>query len=65
MAEGLSNRAIEQRLMLTAKTVESHVRNIFTRLGLPPEDDTNRRVLAVLAFLRSDAAPGRPGSGSR
>jgi DNA-binding NarL/FixJ family response regulator len=58
MAEGLSNRAIEKRLVLTTKTVESHVRNIFTRLGLPPEDDSNRRVLAVLTFLQSGAAPG-------
>jgi len=53
MAEGRSNRAISARLSLSEKTVEAHVRGIFTTLGLLPAPDENRRVLAVLAFLRS------------
>jgi DNA-binding NarL/FixJ family response regulator len=51
MAEGLSNWAIAGRLRLTGKTVESHVGHIFVRLGLEPEPDGHRRVLAVLAAL--------------
>jgi DNA-binding NarL/FixJ family response regulator len=53
MAEGRSNRAIGTNLSLSEKTVEAHVRAIFTKLGLLPAPDENRRVLAVLAFLRS------------
>jgi serine/threonine-protein kinase len=53
MAEGCSNRAIGARLSLSEKTIEAHVRGIFTELGLLPAPDDNRRVLAVLAFLRS------------
>ncbi|MEO6533840.1 MAG: response regulator transcription factor [Pseudolysinimonas sp.] len=53
MAEGRSNSAICARLFLTDKTVESHVRSIFQRLDLPAAADENRRVLAVLAHLRS------------
>jgi DNA-binding NarL/FixJ family response regulator len=53
MAEGRSNQAICQRLFLSPKTVEAHVRGIFTRLDLPVTPDDHRRVLAVLAFLRS------------
>ncbi len=53
MAEGCSNRAIGARLSLSEKTVEAHVRGIFTKLDLLPAPDDNRRVLAVLAFLRS------------
>lgn len=53
LAEGLSDRAIAARLWLTQKTVETHVRHILAKLALPPDSDHNRRVLAVLTFLRS------------
>jgi DNA-binding NarL/FixJ family response regulator len=53
MAEGRSNQAICQRLFLSPKTVEAHVRSIFTRLDLAATPDDHRRVLAVLAFLRA------------
>src|SRR4051794_21815018 len=53
VAEGLSNRAIAERLFITERTVEAHVRQVFTKLGLDQSDATHRRVLAVLAHLRS------------
>jgi DNA-binding NarL/FixJ family response regulator len=53
MAQGRSNRALSTELCLSAKTVEAHVRSIFTKLNLAPDADGHRRVLAVLAFLRS------------
>jgi DNA-binding NarL/FixJ family response regulator len=53
MAEGLSNKAIAERLEVTEHTVEKHVRNVVATLGLPRSDDENRRVLAVLTFLNS------------
>ena len=52
MAEGRSNAAIAERLTLELKTVEGHVRSIFSKLGLEPATEDHRRVLAVLAFLR-------------
>lgn len=52
MAEGRTNAAIGQRLYLSEKTVEGNVRRIFDKLGLADTPDDNRRVLAVLAFLR-------------
>ena len=52
MAEGRSNQAICQRLYLSPKTVEAYVRSMFIKLGLQAGTDDNRRVLAVLAFLR-------------
>jgi DNA-binding NarL/FixJ family response regulator len=52
MAEGRSNTAICQRLHLSPKTVEAYVRNVFTKLDLYQGVDDNRRVLAVLTFLR-------------
>jgi DNA-binding NarL/FixJ family response regulator len=51
MAEGRSNVAIAQRLVVTERAVAKHTSNIFAKLDLPPSDDDNRRVLAVLAFL--------------
>ncbi len=51
MAEGRSNSAIAQRLFVTEKAVSKHSTSIFIKLDLPPSDDDNRRVLAVLAYL--------------
>jgi len=52
LAEGLSNRAIAARLVVTERTVEAHVKQIFTKLRLDANPDSHRRVLAVLAYLR-------------
>lgn len=51
MAQGRSNAAIAERLVVTERAVAKHTSNIFSKLGLPPSDDDNRRVLAVLAYL--------------
>ena len=53
MAEGRSNTAIAQRLYITEKAVSKHTTSIFTKLGLAADQDDNRRVLAVLAYLNS------------
>jgi DNA-binding NarL/FixJ family response regulator len=53
MAEGRSNAAIGQRLFVSTKTVETHIGNIFSKLGIEETRDDNRRVLAVLTLLRS------------
>jgi DNA-binding NarL/FixJ family response regulator len=53
MAEGRSNAAVARALVVSGGAVEKHVRNIFAKLDLPASDDDHRRVLAVLAFLRS------------
>jgi DNA-binding NarL/FixJ family response regulator len=52
MAEGRSNAAIAKALVVTDGAVEKHVKNIFMKLDLPPDDEQHRRVLAVLAYLR-------------
>ena len=53
MAEGRSNHAIAEQLVVTERAVEKHVTSIFGKLGLPPTQDDHRRVLAVLAYLNS------------
>ena len=71
MAEGRSNRAIAERLVLTEKTVETHISSIFGRLDLQPEPGDHRRVLAVRAWLAAStegaSGPGepRPGNNAR
>jgi DNA-binding NarL/FixJ family response regulator len=59
MAEGLSNHAIAERLVVSEGAVEKHVTSIFSRLGLAATADAHRRVLAVLAYLRAPPAPHR------
>ena len=51
MAEGRSNAAIAERLVITERAVAKHTASIFLKLNLQPSDDDNRRVLAVLAYL--------------
>ena len=53
IAEGRSNSAIGAALFISEPAVGKHVGNILAKLGLPPTDDTNRRVLAVLTYLRA------------
>jgi DNA-binding NarL/FixJ family response regulator len=53
MAEGRSNTAIAEILVVSDRSVEKHVGNIFSKLGLPPSDADHRRVLAVLRYLES------------
>jgi DNA-binding NarL/FixJ family response regulator len=54
VAEGLSNGAIASRLFVTDRTVEAHVKQVFLKLGLSVDPQSHRRVLAVLAYLRSE-----------
>jgi len=53
MAEGRSNAAIAAALFVTEKAVSKHTNNIFAKLDLPPSEDDNRRVMAVLTYLSS------------
>lgn len=64
IAEGRSNRAIGDALVLSRRTVESHVRRIFAKLQLTEEPDGDRRVLAVVAYLRAAGHPGLRHAGS-
>jgi DNA-binding NarL/FixJ family response regulator len=61
MAEGLTNTGIAQRLWLSDRTVEAHIRRLLLKLDLPSDELANRRVLAVLAHLAAHA-PNRAGS---
>jgi Bacterial regulatory proteins, luxR family len=63
IAEGHSNSAIARQLVITEAAVGKHVGNIFAKLHLPVTDDTNRRVLAVLTYLRATKGPVRPMAG--
>jgi DNA-binding NarL/FixJ family response regulator len=56
MAQGRSNTAIADRLVVGLAAVEKHVTNILTKLGLPPDADDHRRVLAVLRWLDQNGA---------
>jgi DNA-binding NarL/FixJ family response regulator len=53
MAEGLTDKGIGARLFVTPKTVETHIRHIFAKLALPATPIENKRVHAVLTYLRS------------
>jgi DNA-binding NarL/FixJ family response regulator len=57
VAEGLSNQAIAARLVITERTVEAHVTRMFIKLGLAEDPASHRRVLATLAYLRSNRPP--------
>jgi DNA-binding NarL/FixJ family response regulator len=61
MAEGRSNTAIAESLVLTVGAVEKHIANIFTKLRLPPSETDHRRVLAVIAYMQG--APPRESAG--
>ncbi len=54
MAQGLTNSGIANRLVVSERTVEAHVRHILTKLDIPESEDGHRRVLAVLAYLNGD-----------
>ena len=53
VAEGMSNKAVAERLFVTDRTVEAHMAAVFSKLGLGETPDQHRRVRAVLTFLRA------------
>jgi DNA-binding NarL/FixJ family response regulator len=53
MAEGHGNTTIAETLVITERSVSKHIGNVFLKLNLPPSDSGHRRVLAVLAYLKS------------
>jgi DNA-binding NarL/FixJ family response regulator len=57
MAEGLTNVGIGRRLGISDRTVEVHVQRVFAKLDVPVDVESNRRVLAALAYLRRSAPP--------
>ena len=65
IAEGRSNQAVGDRLFLSPKTIETHIRHIFQKLELDGSPSSHRRVLAVLTFLRSRPAAGGRAPGTR
>jgi DNA-binding NarL/FixJ family response regulator len=67
IAEGRSNAAIAADLVISEATVGKHIGNILAKLDIPQTDDTHRRVLAVLTYLRNDprATPASGGSSGR
>jgi DNA-binding NarL/FixJ family response regulator len=56
MAEGLSNTAIGKRLFLSESAISKYTTSTFAKLGITDDTDTNRRVLAVLAYLNASAS---------
>jgi DNA-binding NarL/FixJ family response regulator len=60
IAEGLTDRGISERLFLSARTVATHIRHIFSKLALPDSASDNRRVQAVLTYLASTVALPAP-----
>jgi len=56
IAEGRSNAAVAAGLFVSEKAISKHIANIFMKLDLPPSEDDNRRVMAVLAYLNSRTA---------
>jgi DNA-binding NarL/FixJ family response regulator len=57
VAQGRSNQAISRQLTISQGAVQKHVSTIFNKLGLPAGEDDDRRILAVLAYLRPELAP--------